>query len=182
MKKRKLSLCAYLLSGTLLFSSCIGSFTLWHKVLDWNQTIGNKFVNELVFIACHIVPIYPIAGLVDIVVLNSIEFWTGSNPAIANVGTTKKIKGENGEYMVETLKEGYSISKDGQSMNLIYDKATNTWNVVYEGHSSKLLKMNNDGTADMYLPGGNSMNVTLDAQGMTAARKAAMNNVFFASR
>lgn len=182
MKRKKLSLCAYLLGGTLLFSSCIGSFTLWHKVLDWNQTIGNKFVNELVFIACNIVPIYPIAGLVDIIVLNSIEFWTGSNPASANVGNVKKVKGENGDYMVKTLEDGYTISKDGQTMNLIYNKAANTWNAVYDGHSTKLLKMNNNGTAELYLPDGETMNVTLDAQGMMAARKIAMNNVFFAVR
>nr|WP_320058375.1 DUF3332 domain-containing protein [uncultured Bacteroides sp.] len=182
MKRKKLSLCAYLLGGTLLFSSCIGSFTLWHKVLDWNQTIGNKFVNELVFIACNIVPIYPIAGLVDVIVLNSIEFWTGSNPASANVGNVKKVKGENGDYMVKTLEDGYTISKDGQTMNLIYNKTANTWNAVYDGHSTKLLKMNNNGTAELYLPDGGTMNVTLDAQGMMAARKVAMNNVFFAAR
>ncbi|WP_321331475.1 DUF3332 domain-containing protein [uncultured Bacteroides sp.] len=183
MKKKKLSVCAFILSGSLLFSSCIGSFTLWHKVLDWNQTIGNKFVNELVFIACNIVPIYPIAGLIDVVVLNSIEFWTGSNPATANVGKVKKVKGENGDYTIKTLADGYTISKDGKAMNLIYNKKANTWNVVYDGNSTKLLKMNNDGTAELFLPNGKEMNVTLDAQGVTAARQVAMSSdVFFADR
>ncbi len=31
--------------------------------------------------------------------------------------------------------------------------------------------MNNDGTADLFLPNGEKMNVTLDAQGMLAARQ-----------
>ena len=182
MKKTKLSIGALLISGTLLFSSCIGSFALWHKVLDWNQGLGNKFVNELVFLACNIVPIYPIEGLIDVVVLNSIEFWTGSNPASANVGEVKKVKGENGDYLVKTLEDGYTISKEDQSMNLKYNEENNTWNVEYNGESTKLLKMNNDGTADLFLPNGNTMNVTLDAQGMMAARQVVMNSSFFAAR
>ena len=59
---------------------------------------------------------------------------------------------------------------------------TNTWNVVANGESSELLKMNNDGTADLFLPNGEKMNVTLDAQGMMAARQATMSNLMFAAR
>ncbi len=42
--------------------------------------------------------------------------------------------------------------------------------------------MNNDGTADLFLPNGEKMNVTLDAQGMLAARQATMSNFMFAAR
>ena len=45
MKKSKMSLVCFLLSGCILFSSCIGSFGLFNKLKDWNQGIGNKFVN-----------------------------------------------------------------------------------------------------------------------------------------
>ena len=41
---------------------------------------------------------------------------------------------------------------------------------------------NNDGTADLFLPNGEKMNVTLDAQGMMAARQATMSNLMFAAR
>ncbi len=102
-----------------------------------------------------------------LLVINSIEFWSGSNP-MANVGDVKKVKGENGNYMVKTLENGYSITKEGEtaSMDLIYNKEANTWNVVANGESAELIKMNNDGTADLFLPNGEKMNVTLDAQGM----------------
>ena len=140
-------------------------------------------MNELVFIALNIVPVYPIAYLADAVVINSIEFWTGSNP-MANVGDVRKVKGENGNYMVETLRDGYSISKEGdkKAMELIYNKDANTWNVVAQGETTELLKMKNDGTADLILPNGTTMNVTLDAKGMTAARQVAMDNSMFAAR
>ena len=171
MKRGKLTLVAVVLSGSLLFSSCVGSFGLFNRLSSWNQGVGNKFVNELVFLAFNIVPVYGVAYLADALVINSIEFWSGSNP-MANVGDVKKVKGENGNYMVKTL----------ASMDLIYNKEANTWNVVANGESSELLKMNNDGTADLFLPNGEKMNVTLDAQGMMAARQATMSNLMFAAR
>ena len=180
MKRNKMFLVAAVLSGSLLFSSCVGSFGLFNRLTTWNQSLGNKFVNELVFLAFNIVPVYGVAYLADALVINSIEFWSGSNP-MANVGDVKKVKGENGNYMVKTLENGYSITKCA-SMDLIYDKEANTWNVVANGESAELVKMNNDGTADLFLPYGEKMNVTLDAQGMMAARQATTSNLMFAAR
>lgn len=184
MKKSKLTLVAFMLSGSILFSSCVGSFSLFNRLSAWNQTIGDKFVNELVFLAFNIVPVYLIAGLADMLVINSIEFWTGTNP-MANVGDVKKVKGEDGSnYLVTTLENGYSITKEGESasMDLIYDQEENTWNVVANGEKAELLKMNNNGTADISLPNGEKMNVTLDNQGMMAARQALTSNLMFAAR
>ena len=183
MKKNRFTLvAAFALSGTILFSSCVGSFGLFNRVSSWNQSVGNKFVNELVFLAMNIIPVYGVAYLADALVINSIEFWSGSNP-MANVGDVKKVKGENGNYLVETLENGYSITKEGEkaTMDLIYNKEANTWNVVADGESTEILKMNNDGTAQMYLPNGETMTVTLDAQGTLAARQMTMNGLLFAA-
>ncbi len=185
MKKGKLNLAATVVICTaFLFSSCVGSFGLHSRLATWNQSIGNKFVNELVYLACNIIPVYGVCYLADALVINSIEFWSGSNP-MANVGDVKKVKGENGNYLVKTLENGYSITKEGEtaSMELIYDKELNTWNVVADGVSSELLQMNNDGTAQMHLPNGEAMNVTLDAQGVATACQATMiSNTYFAAR
>ena len=72
-------------SGTILFSSCVGSFGLFNRISSWNQSVGNKFVNELVFLALNIVPVYGVAYLADALVINSIEFWSGSNPMAKDV-------------------------------------------------------------------------------------------------
>ena len=184
MKKINLNMAAtVMICGAFLLSSCVGSFGLHSKLVNWNQSIGNKFVNELVFLACNIIPVYGVCYLADVVVINSIEFWSGSNP-MASVGDVKKVKGENGNYLVKTLENGYSITKEGEnlSMELIYNKEANTWNVVADGVSTELLQMNNDGTAQMYLPNGEAMNVTLDAQGVATARQAAMVNTYYAAR
>lgn len=185
MRKSKLSLVfAVILSGSFLFSSCVGSFGLFNRMATWNQHIGNKFVNELVFLALNIVPVYGVCYLADALVINSIEFWSGSNP-MANVGDIRKVKGENGEYLVKTLENGYSISKEGETAttDLIFNQETQTWTATSEGVSSELLKMNNDGTATLFMPDGTTMKVTLDANGTIAARQATMmSNLFVATR
>ena len=61
MKKIKFTPLCFLLSGSILFSSCIGSFKLFNNLKEWNQGVSDKFVNELIFLAFHIVSIYPIA-------------------------------------------------------------------------------------------------------------------------
>lgn len=182
MKKRSLPVAlAIALSGSVLFTSCIGSFSLFNKLLAWNQTIDNKFVNELIFFALWVIPAYEVALLADVLVLNSIEFWSGENPVEA--GIVKKVQGENGIYTVETLENGYHIENEaGNEMNLIYDKATNTWNVVANGEETKLLKFIDDQSAIVYLPNGEEQNVELSTGGMLAFRQAMNNSVYFAAK
>ncbi|MFV0467308.1 MAG: DUF3332 domain-containing protein [Dysgonomonas sp.] len=182
MKKRFMSVAMIAaLSGSILFSSCIGSFGLFNKVLAWNQSLdGNKFVNEVVFLALNIVPVYGVAMFADYVVLNSIEFWTGDNPIEA--GVVKQVKGENGTYTVETLKDGYHIENEkGDDINLIYDKATNTWNAVAQGQTTKLLKIEDKDNAIVYLPNGVEQRVELSQAGTLALRQAVQDN-FLAAR
>mgnify|MGYP000880513716 FL=1 len=183
MKKSKTFLVCAMLSGSVLFSSCIGSFGLWNSLKDWNQGGSNKFVNELIFLAFHIVPVYESAYLADALVLNSIEFWSGSNPT-ASIGEVKTVQGENGEYLVKTNENGYTITKKGEdkSVDLVYNKENNTWNAVADGQSFELVKMNEDGTAVLSLQNGTSMTVTPDAQGIATARIATGNSLFFAAR
>ena len=66
MKKFKVSAICAVLCGSLMFSSCIGSFALFNKVKDWNESVtDNKFVNEVIYLAMCIVPIYEICFFVD---------------------------------------------------------------------------------------------------------------------
>lgn len=183
MKKSKSFIICTMLSGSILFSSCIGSFGLWNGLREWNQGVSDKFVNELIFLAFHIVPVYEIAYLADILVLNSIEFWSGSNPT-ASIGEVKTVKGENGEYLVKTNENGYTITKKGEdkAVDLVYNAENNTWNAVADGQSFELVKMNEDGTATLSMQNGTSMTVVPDAQGVAAARTAISGSLFFAAR
>lgn len=102
---------------------CYGSFTLTKKVYNWNGSLGNKWVTEAVFLACYIVPVYGFAGFVDAVILNSLEFWTGSNPMASTLtsedGTTVAFNTEKkqveinyaGKSFVLAVENGKSVVK-----------------------------------------------------------------------
>ena len=184
MKATKMTILCAVLGGSLMCSSCIGSFGLWNKLREWNQSLGNKFVNEIVFLAFHIIPVYEVAYFADIIVLNSIEFWSGSNP-LADVGATKTVKGENGEYLVRTNEDGYTITKKGEEdkpMNLVYNKENRTWNAITTEGEFELVTMNEDGTITFKQADGTPMTVSPDLQGVATARAANGQQLFLAAR
>ena len=123
MKKKVFTLAvAALLSGSILFTSCIGSFGLTGKVYSWNKN-QEKWVDELLFLALCIVPVYEVSLFIDAVVLNTIEFWTGSNPVAFKDGEIRNVETENGIYTVEKIGNSYHIEKQGEEgiLDLVYD-------------------------------------------------------------
>ena len=181
MKMNKTLFVVLLLSSSLLCSSCIGSFKLWNGLKEWNEGLGDKYVNELVFIALNIVPVYGVAFFADMVVLNAVEFWTGMNPIASN--KTKEVQGEHGNYLVATTENGYTITNKeaNQSLDLVYNQEEKSWNAVTESESFELVKMNDDGTATINMQDGTSMTVVPDSEGVASVRAAYMG-VSFASR
>lgn len=184
MKKKGFTLLmAATLASSVLFSSCIGSFGLTNKLLDWNRNIDSKFVNELVFIAFWIVPVYEISALADILVLNSIEFWSGNNP-VADAGSVKTIEGKDGIYTVETKKNGYHIQKEGEekAIDLVFDETDKSWSVEADGEATKLLKFKDNDEVVMFLPDGKEMNVELNQAGVLAFRQVVEGYSFYAAK
>jgi len=183
MKKKSLTLLAVItITGSILFSSCIGSFGLSNKVLDWNRNIDSKFVNELVFVAFWIVPVYEISLLADVLVINSIEFWKGENP-MADTGI-KTINTKDGVYTVETKTDGYHIEKNGEekALDLVFDETDQSWSVEADGESTKLLRFEDDDRVVMYLPDGKEMNVELSQSGVLAFKQVVQNYTYYAAR
>lgn len=71
---------------TTTSSSCMGSFGLTRTLYGFNQNLtGSSVVNHLVFWALvFILPIYELAVLGDLFILNVIEFWTGTRLLASN--------------------------------------------------------------------------------------------------
>ena len=174
MKKSKRTVAAVILSCSLMFSSCIGSFSLTNKLLGWNGNVSSKFFNELVFVAFHIVPVYEVSVLADILVLNSIEFWTGSSPVADN---TKYIQGENGQYLVVTDENGYTITNeaDNTTISFVFDKADNSWSLNANGETTKFMTFVDDNHVKMYNPAGEDMIVELSQAGVMAYQEVAQH-------
>lgn len=169
-----------LVFGSVSLSSCIGSFGLTNKVYTWNKSVGDKFVNELVFLVFCAVPVYEFAVFIDAILLNSIEFWTGDNPVAA--GNVKIIKGEKDTFRVESLSNGYKIQNTaGGEISLIMDQESNTWSVVSGDISTKLLKITGNDDAIVYLADGNEVRVSLSEAGLLAFRQVVDNASFVAA-
>ena len=72
---------AAILGGLLLVQTgCIGNFKLFNNILSWNHQLSGKWINELVFVSFHVIPVYPFALLGDVFFFNAFDFWGGTNP------------------------------------------------------------------------------------------------------
>ena len=86
---KKFLICG-LLSVTILSTSCLGSFSAFNSLRDWNDGLtNNKFMDNLVFWALNIVPVYSLFIAGDVFLFNLLEFWTGSNPIAMAEGETQ---------------------------------------------------------------------------------------------
>lgn len=183
MKIKHLKVSAFLLAGGMVFSSCVGTFSLTHKLATWNTRATNeKFINEIIFL--FISPAYLVTGVVDALVINTMEFWSGSNPLAKNEGKTQTVMGQDGRYYaVTTLKDGYEIKKpDGEIMKFLYDGKTDSWSQVVNGETTEIFRFNDDGTIQASLPDGGKITVSPDAAGLFQARMAVSGASFWAMR
>lgn len=168
MRKRHFTVAILLCAaGSLLFSSCIGRFALTDKVLTWNNQIGSKFVNELVFVAFWILPVYEITAIADLLVINSIEFWSGNNPVQAY---TKVVHTDNGNYLVKCDGKGYDIvnTGNGDKVRLDFNAKTQTWSVVDGDKTVPFMTFTDNNHVKMITADGSFKDVELSEEGVTA--------------
>ena len=144
-----------LLCGSFITTSCIGSFSLTNKLLSWNKQVGNKFVNELVFFAFWILPVYEVSCL------------SRANPVAKG---TKVIDGNDGRYLVDCDGKGYTITSenDGSVVRLDFDEEEQTWSVNADGQSYKLMTFIDDTHVELPAPDGTTTVVELSQPGVFA--------------
>lgn len=182
MKTRHFSVAAILLAGSLLASSCVGSFGLFNKLATWNKSAtSSKFLNEILFIV--ISPAYAVCSVADLFIFNTIEFWSGNNPMAQNVGKTIDVMGQDGKYYaVKILSDGYEIkTPTGEMVAFVYDKATDSWSQVQDGKTVEMFRFNADGTIKVQV-NGESMDVALNEAGVYQVSEAAGKGMFWALR
>ncbi|MCK6547164.1 DUF3332 domain-containing protein [Myxococcota bacterium] len=105
-------------------AGCFGNFAATRALWTWNKGVsGNKFLQWLVFLALVIVPVYELFGLADVLVINSLEFWTGSNPVGMNgaaeterwvtISPTQKlhlVRNADGSMIAEVVEDGRVVN------------------------------------------------------------------------
>lgn len=180
MKKKILTVAVIIaLGGSVMFTSCIGKFALTKKVMAWNNQVSNKFVNELVFIAFWVLPVYEVTSIADLLVINSLEFWSGSNPVEAS---TKVIDTENGRYLVDCDGKGYTVTNEttGESARFNFDVEEQTWSINVGGEDMPFMTFVDDSHVKMIQPDGSFRVVELNEQGVMAYQYDALGSTLAA--
>lgn len=165
------------IGASLMFTSCIGNFALTNKLMSWNNQIGNKFVNELVFICFWFLPVYEVTAMADLLVLNSIEFWSGTNPIAQGKSV---IDGKDGRYLVDCDGKGYTITSenDGSVVRLDFDSNDNSWSATANNETIKFMTVIDDSHVEMLTPSGEFRTVELSENGLMAYRSSISADLF----
>lgn len=162
MKKLIMCMC---LSGTILFNSCLGSFSAFNNLRDWNDGLtDSKFLDNLVFWVFNIIPVYGLFFIGDIIIFNVIEFWSGTNPVAMKDGDMEKqiLEKDGNIFEMIATKNRIQVTvmegKDkGQKIDLIYKPHEKSWNAVKQnGEIIKLASME-EGFYVMHMPNGDEV-------------------------
>lgn len=149
MKKlvKPIAIALIALFSTQLLTSCFGKFSLVRKLYDFNDKLmGNDLVGKLIksaiFWAMMIVPIYELAGFVDFIILNLIEFWTGKNPIAMLPGETEtQLVAYNGKVYKMTAECNKMTITDlelNKTTVLNFDNTTSSIKVNINGELKKI--------------------------------------------
>ncbi len=95
-----------------LSAGCFGKFQLTRKLYDINQSIDEKYIRSAAT-WLFVIP-YAVTGLLDFVIFNVIEFWTGENPVVSAPVT--KVYAQGNERTVLTL------SRDGSATVAVIER------------------------------------------------------------
>ena len=183
MKKVMYKVAVLLCAGSLLTTSCVGSFGLFNKYAAWQKDMTkSKFVNAVVgFVLMPICS--PICLLVDAVVLNTIEFWSGSNPVAAN-GTIQKVLGRDGRYYaIKTTRTGYEVTDDkGVVTVFTHDAKSDSWSITQNGETRELFRYTEEGQIQAVMQSGKTITVSNDEAGLQQIRQVAWSEDCYALR
>ncbi len=161
-------------------TSCMGKFALTKNLYAWNDQVSNKFVNEIVFVAFWILPVYEVCAIADLFVLNTIEFWSGDNPMTAN---TRTIDTDHGRYLVVCDGKGYDITLEttGEKFRLDFAAESKTWSILSEGKEYPLMTFVDKSHVSVPVPDGKWQTIEISQDGVLAYKSMA-NSVTLAHK
>ncbi len=148
MISRFMRIVAAVLIVVLMVSTvgCYGSFELTKKVYKWNGTLGDKWLNEVAFLALNIIPVYGLSVFIDAWILNSLEFWTGTNPMAANENSIEFTK--DGMALRVTTTDNGAVVTDATGTVLARSIRTADGVTVYDGQGTMVGSMSNEQIAE----------------------------------
>lgn len=176
----KKSIVATALAVSVLCTSCLGSFSAFNGLKDWNQDLSDsKFVNNLVFWGLNIIPVYGLFFVGDVFIFNVIEFWSGSNPLAMSEGEfeTQIVHKDGVAYEMTATKNRMMVKvldgdRSGEKFDLVFKPSENTWNVVKQDGSLIKIATMQDGLVAYHLPDGDTIEI-----GRTTSREVGLAKI-----
>lgn len=155
------------LSSSLLFSSCLGSFSAFNNLKEWNQNVSNsRFVNNLIFWGLNIIPVYGLFFIGDTIIFNVIEFWSGSNPIAMKEGQKEEqlVEKDGNTFKMVATKNRMEITvvegpKKGKKLDLVYKPDEKSWNAVKPNGEVIKLSSFEEGFYIVYMPNGQEIKI-----------------------
>lgn len=139
---------------------CYGSFALTKKVHEWNGSLGDKWLNTVVMWILLFVPVYNATTFIDFVVLNTVEFWTGSNPLAMQDGqqNVQYASNDGKTYKITMTKNNMNIIQTigpdkGQAINITYHPETGNW-TLNDGNGDKVIANMSSNNLKLLYPNG----------------------------
>jgi hypothetical protein len=135
-------------TSILLCTGCMGNMGISQNVKKGNLSVTeNRWGREGIFLGLSVLRVNTIASLLDLVIFNSIEFWSGTNPitkqpALVNISqeTLEKIFGEKdidvlGQIQRINDTEAKMYLAFGNSDKMTFDvvRSSDTYSVSYLG-------------------------------------------------
>lgn len=169
MKKMLKPFIAMMIAVLLMVSmfGCYGNMALTKKVWEFNGSLGNKILVNVVFWVASWVGVYPATVFIDVVILNTIEFWTGSNPLAMNEGqqTIRTAQSDGKVYQITTTKNKIQIEQTegpdaGKSIELLYDTTNSSWYLNDGNESIKVATMEGN-ILNLIYPNGKTLAIDL---------------------
>jgi len=150
-KSLSIFLAASIMWVMTLQTSCIGSFNLTKAYWDWNSGL-DKWLGGVFFLFLGGF-ITGITFLVDVVILNLIEFWSGSNPMSMNVDDMEQqiVMGQDGNtYEVTATMNRFDIvqltgENAGVVQAMIYNPNEKSWSQEKGCEVIKLAQLSTSG-------------------------------------
>lgn len=163
---KKTTICL-LLSISILFSSCLGSFSAFNNLKDWNNDVtDNKFVNNLIFWGLNIIPVYGLFLFGDAIIFNVIEFWSGSNPLAMEEGEQEIQVVEKDGNVFEMIATRNRIQvkviageRKGDKLDLVYKPSEKSWNAIKPNGEVIKLSSFEEGFYVVHMPDGEEIRI-----------------------
>lgn len=137
-------------TSAVSMTGCFGSFPLIRKLWKFNDSFGSKWVKWLIFLLFSILPVYTIASLGDVLVMNLVEFWTGKT--LLSQGETRKVVADNGDVVEFRRESDDSIAvrtvSNGGQVNAQFRVHRSTDRVWIENEGEQVLAQVRGGVKD----------------------------------